>query len=161
MPGVTIEVTFDDAKVRAALNRLVAAGRDLTPLMREIGEHLLTTTRERFVTQTAPDGTPWTPLSETTKRRKRRNKDKVLTERGFLRGNLTFQAGSDEVLVGSPSIYAGTQQFGAKKGAFGSTSKGAPIPWGDIPARPFLGLSHDDETEIGHLVIDYLNEQLS
>ena len=161
MPGVTIEVTFDDAKVRAALNRLIAAGRDLTPLMREIGEHLLTTTRERFVTQTAPDGTPWTPLSETTKRRKRRNKDKVLTERGFLRGNLTFQAGSDEVLVGSPSIYAGTQQFGAKKGAFGSTSKGAPIPWGDIPARPFLGLSHDDETEIGHLVIDYLNEQLS
>ena len=161
MPGVTIEVTFDDAKVRAALNRLIAAGRDLTPLMREIGEHLLTTTREHFVTQTAPDGTPWTPLSETTKRRKRRNKDKVLTERGFLRGNLTFQAGSDEVLVGSPSIYAGTQQFGAKKGAFGSTSKGAPIPWGDIPARPFLGLSHDDETEIGHLVIDYLNEQLS
>ena len=161
MPGATIEVTFDDAKVRDALKRLAGAGNDLTPLMRDIGEHLLNTTRERFVTQKTPAGVPWAPLSETTRGRKRRNKDKILTERGYLRGNLAFRAGRDSVEVGSPSLYAGTHQFGAKKGAFGSTSKGAPIPWGDIPARPFLGLSDDDEAEIGRLVIDYLNEQLS
>ena len=160
MPGATIHVEVDDQQVRASLNRLLAAGRNMTPLMREIGEHLVNTTRERFRVQEAPDGTHWAPLSETTKKRKRRNKDKVLTERGFLRGNLTFQAGHDSVEVGSPSIYAGTQQFGAKKGAFGSTKKGSSIPWGDIPARPFLELSHDDETEIRELVIRYLDEQL-
>ncbi len=54
--------------------------------------------------------------------------------------------------IGSPSIYAGTHQFGAAKGAFGSTSKGAPIPWGDIPARPFLGLSDADEADIRDLI---------
>ncbi len=35
MPGATIEVTFDDAEVRRALRRLIAAGRDMTPAMRE------------------------------------------------------------------------------------------------------------------------------
>ena len=64
------------------------------------------------------------------------------------------------MVVGSPSIYAGTHQFGAEKGAFGATSRGDPIPWGNIPARPFLGLSGDDETEIGNLITDYLNEQI-
>ena len=63
MPGAAITVTFDDAEVRRALRRLIAAGRDMTPAMRDIGEHLLNTTRERFVDQKAPDGKPWAPLS--------------------------------------------------------------------------------------------------
>ena len=169
MAGVRIHVTLDDAPVRDALDRLSRASTDLTPLMRDIGEHLLNTTRERFVEQKAPDGTPWAPLSETTKKRKRRNKGKILTERGFLRGNLAYQAGRSEVQVGSPSIYAGTHQFGAKKGSFthgpagseyGSTTQRRRIPWGDIPARPFLGLSDDDEAEILALVDDFLTEAL-
>ena len=161
MAGARIRVELDDTEVRQALNRLIAAASDMSPLMRDIGEHLLNTTRDRFVDQAAPDGTPWAPLSEATKRRKRRNRDKILTERGFLRGNLTYQAGSDEVVVGSPTIYAGTHQFGAERGAFGSTPGGAPIPWGTIPARPFLGVSDDDASEIRVLVNDYLAEQLT
>ena len=153
MAGVRIHITLDDAPVRDALDRLSRASTDLTPLMRDIGEHLLNTTRERFVEQKAPDGSPWAPLSETTKKRKRRNKGKILTERGFLRGNLAYQAGSSEVQVGSPSIYAGTHQFG-------STTQRRRIPWGDIPARPFLGLSDDDEAEIRALVFDFLAEAL-
>lgn len=156
MAGIRIRVEVDDKQVRTALNRLLAAGRDMTPLMRDIGEHLLNTTRERFVDQKAPDGTPWAALSDTTKRRKRRNVGKILTERGFLRGNLAYQTGPTSVRVGSPSIYAGTHQFGAAMGAFGSTAGGLRIPWGDIPARPFLGLSDDDEAEILELVNRHL-----
>ena len=62
-------------------------------------------------------------------------------------------------MVGVPSpasTYAGTHQFGAKKGQYGSTSRGQPIPWGDIPAREFLGLSDDDESEIVDIVSGYL-----
>lgn len=160
MPGATIHVEFDDEEVTRALNRLLAKGRDMRPLMKDIGEHLLNTTRRRFEGggQGAPDGTPWAPLSEVTKKRKTRNVGKILTLEGHLRGNLTYQAGRDSVEVGSPSIYAGTHQFGAAKGAFGTTSRGAPIPWGDIPARPFLGLSDEDESEIRVLVNKYLGE---
>ena len=160
MPGARLTIEIDDTAVRQALNRLIAAGRDMTPLMRDIGEELLNSTRERFVDQEGPDGTPWAPLSEATKRRKRRNAGKILTERGFLRGNLTYQAGPDAVVVGSPSIYAGTHQFGVARGAFGSTSKGQPILWGNIPARPFLGLSTADESAVLLLINRYLAEQL-
>ena len=42
------------------------------------------------------------------------------------------------------------QQFGAKRGQFGAA------PWGDIPARPFLGASDDDQANIVRLVRSYL-----
>ena len=159
MAGASIEVTFDDAKVLEAINRLLAASRDLTPLMRDIGEHLLNTTRERFVSQTAPDGAPWEPLSEDYRERKERNAHKILTLFGILRGQIDYRAGPDRVEVGSPTIYAGTHQFGAGVGAFGTTTRGTPIPWGGIPARPFLGVSDDDAREIGALVTDHLASQ--
>ena len=156
MAGVTIRVEFDDREVRRALDRLAKAGADLTPAMREIGEVLLNSARERFSAQTSPDGTPWAPLSEHTKRRKKRNQDKILTRDGFLRGTLTYQAGADSVEVGSPLIYAGTHQFGAPAGSFA-----AGVPWGDIPARPFL-IDADgqpapaDEDAIGEIILDHL-----
>ena len=156
MAGARIEITVDDAEIRRALGKLNGAVKDMTPVMRDIGEHLLNTTRERFVDQKAPDGTHWAPLSRTTKRRKRRNRDKILTERGFLRGNLTYRADVKSVRVGSPSIYAGAHQLGAERGAFGTTGSGRPIPWGDIPARPFLGLSDDDRDEVVRLVERFL-----
>ena len=34
--------------------------------------------------------------------------------------------------------YAGTQQFGAAKGQYGSDRQGRPIPWGDVPQRAYL-----------------------
>ena len=159
MAGASIKITLDDAAVLGAINRLLASGKDLTPLMRDIGEHLLNTTRKRFVDQEAPDGTPWAPLSENTKRGKRRNVEKVLTESGILRGQLAYRANADRVEIGSPTVYAGTHQFGAETGAFGTTSSDTPIPWGDIPARPFLGLSDDDERKIAELVNDHLASQ--
>ncbi len=161
MPGarLTVEVIGLDS-VQQSLRGLVAAGHDLTPVMREIGEHLLNSTRDRFRDEQDPTGAPWAPLSGTTIAKKRRNRGRILTESGILGGTLAVRAGATSVEVGSPSIYAGTHQFGAKKGSFGSTTKGHPIPWGDIPAREFLGLSDADRVEITDIVSEYLAEQL-
>jgi len=57
-------------------------------------------------------------------------------------------------------VYAAVHQFGAAQGAFGNTSRGSPIPWGDIPARPYLGLSDDDRQEIETFVADRLGDLL-
>ncbi len=160
MPGAAIRVEFDAAEVRRALGRLLAAGSDLALLMRDIGEALLDATRERFRDEKAPDGTPWAPVSETTKKRKTRNIDRILAESGVLGGNLAYRAGSGEVEIGSPDKRAGTHQFGAAKGAFGTTKRGAPIPWGDIPAHPFLGLSDADEADIRNIVLRHLADTL-
>ena len=118
MAGVTIRVEFDDAEVRRALDRLARAGADLTPAMREIGETLLNSARERFSDQTSPDGTPRAPLSEHTRARKPRNKDKLLTLDGFLRGTLAYRAAPTPSRSAPPFIYAGTHQFGAPAGSF-------------------------------------------
>lgn len=159
MAGVHFHIEFDDDKAQAGLKKLSAASGDLSPAMRDIGNYLVNTTRDRFHSQQSPDGVPWAPLSSATKARKQRNRGKILTEGGALQA-VVMQADSSSVAIGSPLVYAGTHQFGAARGAFGTMSSGRPIPWGDIPARPFLGLSNEDEGEVGRLVADFLIEQL-
>ena len=161
-----LQVELDTTQVRTAFNNLLDATHDVSPLMKSIGELLLNSTRERFRDEEGPDGEDWEPLSEVTKGRKHRNKDKVLTERGHLSGSsINYRARKDYIEIGSTRIYAGTHQFGASRGALGTGSfkkkSGTfPIPWGDIPARPFLGLSADDRTSINNAVGDYLRRQL-
>ena len=100
------------------------------------------------------------PLSHITKARKKKNKDKILTEEGHLRRLLSVQAGKDDVEVGSTRIYAGTHQFGARRGAYRATTRGAPIPWGDILARPFLGVSDGDKKTILKIIQKHLKKSI-
>ena len=58
MAGARITVEFDDAEVRAALDRLLKAGTDFTPAMQDIGEHLVNATKQRFFDEEGPDGVP-------------------------------------------------------------------------------------------------------
>ena len=155
-----IDITIDDNDVRDALNNLIAATTDMTPVMRNISEQLLISSRQRFVDEEAPDGTAWKPLKESTKQRKKRNKEKILTESGYLQ-NLVTAVTRDSAAVGSNRVYANVHQFGAEKGEFGSTAKSKlPIPWGDIPARPFLGISDDDRVDILETITNYLSRRV-
>ena len=64
--------------------------------------------------------------------------------------------GPDFVEIGTNKIYAAVMQFGAAKGAFGTDAGGSSIPWGAIPARPFLGISDQDRTNIAATVDEWL-----
>ena len=55
MARITIEVEGLGA-ARKHLGALIAAGHDATPLMRDIGEGLLNTTKDRFAANAGPDG---------------------------------------------------------------------------------------------------------
>jgi len=71
--------------------------------------------------------------------------------------------GDDAVGIGSPMVYAGTFHYGAKSGEFGfgiyATRNGSfPIPWGNIPARRFLGLSQAGRENVVNLVRSYFLE---
>lgn len=144
MAGSNVEVTVEDRKVHRALASLQDAGGDPDRAWRDIGEHLLDTTRERFRTETSPGGESWAPLSERYRRRKRKNADKILTRRGRLSGTLTYQVGDGELRVGSNRVYAATHQFGR----------------GAIPARPFLGLSDDDRDYVLEALTEHLDRAL-
>lgn len=156
MPGLKFSIEFEHGALSAALNRLMEFGRRPGPALRDAGEYLLVAHRKRFAEQESPDGDAWTPLSEVTLGRKKRNRDKILIDRGDLMGLLRYQADDAKLDFGSDRIYAAVMQFGAAKGAFGTTARGGPVPWGDIPARPFIGLSGDDRREIEQIVMDHV-----
>ena len=63
----------------------------------------------------------------------------------------------DQVTLSTNVEYAVVQQFGAKQGAFGRDKRNHPLPWGDIPARPFLGFSDRDKADILAILSEYLD----
>jgi phage virion morphogenesis protein len=175
------KIDQNTSAIVARLDELVRAGTDLRPILPQIGGALVASTQLRFKDQKGPDGVAWAPLGDVTRynRAKRaaggRTKGKrgkptakfnralggpmqALLDTGRLRNSITYLAGADFVEVGTNVVYASTHQFGAKQGAFGRTRRGGPIPWGDIPARPFLGLSAEDEADILRLLGNHLVE---
>ena len=72
----------------------------------------------------------------------------LIGESKRLSTEINYLADANSVAVGSGLEQSAVMQFGAKKGEFGCTKRGVPIPWGDIPARPFLGLSDEDASTV-------------
>jgi len=148
MAGASIELDYriQDKEVIRAFKRLEKAGADTEPLFADIGEHLIISHDERFGDQESPTGEPWEPLNEKYRLRKKKNQDKILILDSYLRDLLAYNAGNGALEFGTPSIYGATHQFGDE-------DRG-------IPARPFLGVSGSDETEIQHITLDYVKQAL-
>ena len=163
---MAFNVQFNAGETRAALQRAIAAMEDATPLFEDIGEYMVDATRQRFIQGVGPDGKAWAPKKQSTldRYRARGYGGQSLTRTLYLIGRLRREiqriVGRDSVVIGSSLIYAGVMQSGAAKGAFGSDSRGRPIPWGNIPARPWLGISTDDAKAIIEIADDFLAQQL-
>lgn len=153
-----IEVQIDTSGLTAALERLAAAGTNPEPAWQEAGEYLVVSTKRRFADKQAPDGSMWPGNSPGTQAAKG-NDDPLIGESKRLGREIHYRAKRGTLEWGSPMEYAATQHYGAEKGAFGQTEGGLPLPWGDIPARPFLGLSDDDRREVTEILEEFVQEQ--
>jgi phage gpG-like protein len=157
---ITLEIKND--QITPALQRLDSALGNPLSLFQDLGEYLVKSTTDRFPTGRAPDGSVWAPKSPTTlaaygaRKTNRLDTRPLFGPSGSLSSTINYEAFPDRIEWGSPMIYAAVQQFGAAKGAFGQTSRGAPIPWGNIPARPFLGISAEDETLMLEIVSEWI-----
>lgn len=185
-------VDIDDADLRKALEdaRDALSERGMSSLLKGIGEDLVASTKQRFASSTAPDGSRWLANARSTIERFV-NEGKYYTKAGKLNSKgvakvagkrplvghtrllatqIFYQVESGALVIGSSMPYARVQQEGAKQGEFGrvvasnikrfrqfdekdfrryaGTKKGHPLPWGDIPARPFLGISEADRAGI-------------
>lgn len=182
MAGTHLTITVDDAQARARLARLAELG--MASLMPRLGEYLTESAQRRFATQTAPDGAPWAPLQARYARRKKYNQDKILTLRGYLRSQIHYQVtDARTVEVGSNQKYAAIHQLGgtieqhaqSRKTRYRSVAgqvlfakkshtRGVTERWVTrgayqvkIPARPFLGISAEDEREIRDILANWLD----
>jgi len=182
MAGARFEIGLTgDAGDR--LDNLVAALHNPRPLLVKIREYLTRSTRQRFLDQRAPDGTPWAPLSPRYRRRKQQNVDRILVLRGYLMNTLRGVIDDDGLMFGTDRIYGAIHQFGAviqhaarsqfayfkrnKDGSVGNRfvkkgrsnfAQGVTIGAHSttIPARPWLGTSTEDDTYLVEMAIEYL-----
>lgn len=178
---ITINIAVDDKTVNQVIAELQRRLADMTPAMKQIGEALVSSTKRRFATSIGPDGTPWARNSQTTYLRMIEQRAGTTLKKGPDAGRLNAKGvglavgkkpligeskklgttifptvGPDSVMIGSPEIYAGVQQFGELKGAAGTDRRHHPIPWGTIPPRPFIGMSVADEDSVLSIVTRYL-----
>jgi len=152
---------YNSDALRRAVANLHEATTNLLPAWQDVGEYMVEATKERFRTGIGPDGAAWAPKSQTTiaaylARGDGSHTKPLIGPTRRLSSEINYGASNEGVAVGLSLIYALVQQLGARKGEFGTTSKGAPIPWGNIPARPFLGVDRDDEVSIVEIFEEYL-----
>lgn len=160
MTGARVELTFENqAQVQRALTMLAAVGRSPEALLKPIGVKLASNTRDRMQAGRDPQGNRFAPLSPAYLPFKRG--PSVLVGAGMqggLMGSITSAVSGDQVAVGSNKVYAAVHQFGATIRP--KNPKGLLIfrdargrAWGaarevTIPARPYLGLSGEDQDDI-------------
>lgn len=169
-----LKFKLDDVVVTDVLSHTRHTLDNPAAMLADMGEHLVNSTQQRFRTSTAPDGSKWQANSQstflnllgTTHTTKKGKINKAGTNRvmsklplvlgGTLRDEIHYQVSGDLLLVGSPMEYAAVQNFGAKAGEFGQTKFGVPLPFGDIPAREFIGMSDADRIEVTNIAKDHL-----
>ncbi|QPT09868.1 phage virion morphogenesis protein [Sphingomonas paucimobilis] len=160
-----IRIMFNIEELTQRLGVAATELGDMTPVHEDIGDYMVRQTKLRFVSGVDPYGTRWRPKKPSTIERYKAqgdgNKTKPLIgPSGRLGKEIYFLASRSETEIGSALEYSGVMQGGAAKGAFGRNARGGPLPWGTIPARPFLGLSDADERSILDIVDEHLAEAI-
>ncbi|STZ63920.1 Mu-like prophage protein gpG [Moraxella lacunata] len=138
MTQMTLNVSDDLPLLQGNVEALREKLGDLTPLMDAIGSLLESSTRQRFADKKAPDGTSWANLMPSTQTQKGNNN--ILVKSGDLLRSITHHADPYGISVGTPESYGVYHQFGTTQ----------------MTARPFLGLSNDDQAEIYELINEIL-----
>lgn len=164
MAGSTLTIEVNDEAVLAALTRLRGRLDDLAPVFADIGEYLIRSTQDRFDAEEDPEGRPWESVLVGTLAHK--SHDKVLTESSRLRDSIIYQAGRNELKVGTNVIYGAIHQLGGTikpkntdgRLVFSFGGRTVRAKEVTIPARPYLGLSEDDQVEVLEILSEWLGE---
>lgn len=178
--AVSISLDSNLPLVQRLFKALQQMGGNPQPLLEQIAFLGETSTRARFRSQTGPDGTRWKPSQRVLE-----HGGKTLTKDGHLGDSITSSATKREARWGTNRIYAAIHQFGGKidiparsqQAYFRQDGKSGLVgnrfvkkrrsnfaQWVTIgaysiqmPERPFLGLSTDDEQDILDLVSNFLS----
>lgn len=173
MADELIKIEHNLPGVQRELDRIARRCGSMRPALKAMGQALVLSTDERFSKQVDHRGDKWRDLKKATWRKKKNSK--ILTESTKLRDGISPEVDGDTLLVGSDSPYGAIHQLGGEirqegvtlhlKGT-GRATRFAKKGQGDrtktvdrtikMPARPYLGVSRDDEEELLAIAGDYL-----
>lgn len=168
-------IEVDRAKADRWFGELLRRGQSLAGLMKDIGETLTESTQKRFDQGRAPDGTAWVPLADGSGRT-------PLNDSGRMRDGIFPSSGDNWVEISSDAKQArwhqeGTDPYvilpkngkalafgppasrtsGKNQGKVGPAHVVKKVNHPGLPARPFMGLSAEDEQQIDELAIAWLD----
>jgi len=149
MSGLVFDLDADFSPVAQVFSQLEKVPDDLSDPMDEIGQVLAFSAQENIRQSVDVEGNPLQPLAEST-RVKRGDDARPLLDHGNLRDSYTHVFDHNSVEVGSDAIQAALMHFGGKAGRNHAVQ---------IPARPVLGISADDEDEIVNIMRDFVVEE--
>jgi phage virion morphogenesis protein len=155
-----VKLTGDWAKFNKCLDKM--KNLNFKAMHEQIGETLTSSARERFSSQSGPDGRPWQKS-----RRAAVEGGETLTDNAILKNSITFKARVEGVAVGTNVKYAPIHQHGgvitakrAKYLRFRVGKSWARKKSVKMPARPFIGISEGDMGEIRDVVNRHIRKAL-
>jgi phage virion morphogenesis protein len=148
--GMEFAINVDELAAQSGLGVLLGRLRDRRPMLRAIGERVVSATEARFESETAPNGEKWAPLDDRTKKAKLRQgySDKPLQRTGRMKSSIHPEVYDDYVEVGTNILskkgfpYPVVHQLGAAAERLASAHFGQGHV---VPKREFLGASDSDK----------------
>lgn len=121
-----IEIKINSQPVLDALNRLIAAGQNMHPVLDAIGMEMESRVSARFETRTDPTGKAWAPWEpRTVKSYPKDGNRKLLDRYGDMLGSLSHQVDGNSLFVGFGAVsvnkdgavfsYPAAHEFGTRK----------------------------------------------
>lgn len=155
---MSIQARIDDRDVQRALKEILRKARDLTPVMDETGDIIISSAEKNLEEggrYSSPDSwrggsKKFEDLADSTiKNRQRRGywPGKILVMRGEMAASISKTVTGDSVEVGSNKKHAALQHYGGKAGRGGKVN---------VPARPWLVVQDEDLKEIKDAARHYL-----
>lgn len=146
-----LEIVLSDSPVLQVLGSLLDKLDDLSDPMNDIAAVLESATEGAFEAEADPvTGQAWASLSDAyLKANPKRQGGKILqASAGGLAASVTADSGDFWAEIGSNKIYAAIHQFGG--------TDDMPAGPAGIPARPYLGVSREDEQSMLGILGGYL-----
>ncbi len=156
MSSVSVRLEGDTEELLEKIRQM--EGVDKAGIANAVAEGLRTSTLERFREELSPEGERWTPSV-----RAQEKNGKTLTASAGLKNSIRAKSDDTGAAVGTNKIYAATHQFGDERTIRAKNKKNLTFRVGGrwiskpsvrvtIPARPFLGVSREDEEEIREIL---------
>jgi phage gpG-like protein len=159
MSGLNIHIDISEITTHLLPRLARLADLDKNALLDNLGGLGVSQTQRRITSEkTSPDGEPWKP---------NRRGGSILFLEGHLNSSIAHEVGRDDVSWGSNLVYAAIHQTGGTITA--KNGKSLHFQIGNqhffpksvtLPARPFLGLSDDNKTEVVDALNDWIGTQL-
>ncbi|MBU0945516.1 MAG: phage virion morphogenesis protein [Proteobacteria bacterium] len=171
-----MRVEIDDARLQEILARSIERCENKQQALKAVGAIVRESIRTNFREGGRPE--KWQPSRRSSAESIPGRRIGTLRDTNRLMNSFTIRADQNSVVVGTNVEYAATHQYGARKFSFGTVVAKVPahyrtfkgkfkiqvkahsrkmkLPWGDIPARPFMHIQTDDIRDIEEILAAHI-----